>query len=197
MADPKQVEPGTGDKSDSAAGAATSDVDRLLSEFETGKTQLKTELPTIRPILDAIKPLATFAQRKMQEEVSTAAKKSVADAVNAVKSDDLKEVPDRVVRGYLQDRYVEDPNFRTAYDKQGENPQGWQEQLTKAREAFAEDMKFASAKSVRSDVEAAKAAVKGAGKTQDAKPEDDTDALFAMSGREFATYKEKLARSRP
>lgn len=194
MADPKQVEPGTGDKPASAAGAATSDVDRLLSEFETGKTQSKTELPTIKPILDAIKPLATFAQRKMQEEVSTAAKKSVADAVSAVKSlDDLKEVPDRIVRGYLQDRYVEDAEFRTAYDKQGENPQAWQGQLTKAREAFSEDMKFVSAKSVRSDVEAAKAAVRGAGKTQDTKTDDDPGALFAMSGRDFAAYKDKLA----
>ncbi len=192
--DREQVKPGTGAQPDPAADAAKSDVDRLLSEFEEGKAAPKTDYPNIKPLIEAIKPLATYTTRKMQEETAAAGKKSVADAVSAVKSvDELKEIPDRVVRGYLQDRYVEDVEFRAAYDKQGENPQAWQAQLAKAREAFAEDIKVVAAKGVRSDVEAAKAAVKGAGKSQDTNQEESVDALFAMSDAQFRAFKEKKA----
>ena len=192
--DGKQTDATAGAKPSGASDPAKSDVDRLLSEFDQGTTAAKTETSSIKPLLEAFKPIASYAQRKMTEETTAAIKKSVADAVSAVKSSEgLKDTPDRVVRGYLQDRYAEDAVFRTAYEEQGKNPAAWQDQLGKAAVALAEDIKMISSNNVRSDVEAAQAAVKGAGKPQETKEEDNPESLFAMSDSQFRAFKDKKA----
>lgn len=198
MADQKQTKADGGAADSKAPASADSDIDRLISEFDTAKAagaESRVDLNQVKPLLDAIKPIATFAQAKMREERQTAEKESVGKAVSFVKAgDDLKDVPDRLVKGYLQDRYVEDNEFRTAYDNRAEKPSAWQSELEKAKTEFTTDIKSMTTTSLRSDVEAAKAAVKGAARPNTAETKEvESKKLFAMSDVEFRAYKQDLA----
>ena len=196
MTDRVQADAKAGDKAAPGGTAATSDVDRLLAEFEAGtkpESAPKTDIPLVKPLIEAMKPVAAFAERKMREEQDAETRKSVDHAIGVVKEgEDLKDIPDRVVRGYLRDLYNEDADFRAAHDKRGENAKGWQSALVKAREAFSEDVKAIAGKSARSDVEAAKAAVRGSGRVAEPKTEEDAEALFNMSDADFRKYKQGL-----
>ena len=191
-----QADAKDGDKAAPGGTAATSDVDRLLAEFETGtkpETAPRNDVPLVKPFIEAMKPVAAFAERKMREEQDAEARKSVDHAIGVVKEgDDLKDIPDRVVRGFLRDLYNEDADFRAAHDKRGENAKAWNAALVKARESFTEDVKTIAGKNARSDVEAAKAAVRGSGRVTETKTDENPEALFNMSDADFRKYKQGL-----
>lgn len=74
---------------------------------------------------------------------------------------DYKDFPKRWMRGYLEGYSTENASFSKAFEARGESPDAWRSELAKAREAFPEWLKELPGSKVRSDVEAAKAAVSG------------------------------------
>lgn len=168
--------------------AVESDVDKLVAEFETGK---KDGYASVKPLVDVIKPLANYVQAKQIEEQNNESNRSVAEAVSTVKSsEELKDISDNLVRGYLIDYSNRDETFRKAYENRTSSPAAWQESLIKARTDFTEEIKSASTKNIRSDIEAARAAVTTGVTSEAAVVAHD---LFKMSDAAFRDYKRSLA----
>ena len=194
----------TGTTAGTAAPAdksGTSELDRLLNDYVEGKPApaAQPDTTTFAPVIEALKPVAQYAERKMREEQEVALKKSVDDAIASVKSDEaLKPVSDKLVRGFLQDQYANDSGFKAAYDNRTKDPKAWDSALSNARTSFKEELKSLNGQSFRSDVEAATAAVRGAGRGSSPEgPKVDPGKLREMSDTEFARFKrEQQARSR-
>lgn len=174
-----------------AAGSGVSDLDRFLTEFtESEKPSQPT--PGLEKFVEVVKPVVEYAESKRREELITAEKKSVQDAVDFVKNDEgLKTVSNRLVKGFLQDRYAEDPSFKTAYDNRSKDPKGWESALNGAKTEFKTELATLSGNTVRSDVEAATAAVRGSAKVT-TEQKVDAASLMDMSDFEFNKLKRTL-----
>ena len=170
-----------------APGAA----DPHLAEWDRSRAA-----PAASTVPKELEPVIRFAEAKMVEEVKTTIEKEVATAIDTLTSgnEEFKSIPKRVTRGYLEAWALDNPEFKAAYEKRKSNPKGWDGAMKAAAEGFAEDMKGFGGSSVRSDVEAAKASVRG---TSTAPPPPQrtksTPELNKMSDWEFAEYKRELA----
>jgi hypothetical protein len=165
-------------------------VDPHLAEWDRNA---RTQAPVPAELL----PVIQFAQGQMVEKVKAEVEKEVETAVNAIAGqEEFKDVPKRVSRGWLEAWAMETPSFKAAYNERKVNPKGWQAALQEAAQGFAEDVKGFASKggNLRSDVEAAKAAVRGASNTQPPPQKAKSAAeLRRMSDREFKQYKAELA----
>ena len=182
-----------------ATPSAEPDLDTLLNDW--GKTETKPESkPETKPedapradyagLLKGLKPLVDFADSEMKSKAATAEKKVADEAVALIKSDDaLKEVNDEFVHDHLIGKYNRDTEFRAAYDNLGDNPTGWTKALEDAKSGLVEKISALPGSTIRSDMEAAQAAV--AGSSPEVAPEAETSAvdMASMSDQEFAKYK--------
>ena len=105
-----------------------------------------------------------------------------------------KDFPKRWMKGYLEVYAQENQSFVNAFADRNSNPQNWRAELAKAKEAFPEALKELPGNKVRSDVEAAKAAVSG---TSTEPPDDDDDGpsaieLWQMTPSDFVRHTERL-----
>lgn len=173
------------------------ELDQLLNEYKEGASAAPVApaapASPVAPLMEAIKPVAEFARRKMMEEQQAEVAKGVSEAVAAVKkTDGLDGVPDRIITGLLHAAYADDPQFRAAYDNRQANPAALQAKLTEMGASLSEDVKGFTVSAARSDIEAAKAAVRGAGQKSEQKEAVNPVSLFEMSDVEFRNYKSKL-----
>lgn len=162
--------------------------DPLLAEFDQATT--KTE----QPVPSYLLPVVKFAETQMVEKVKAEIDGEVKSAIGVLKGqEEFKDVPDRVARGYLESYAQETPEFKKAYTERKSNPKGWQSALETAGKSWQEDMKGWGGQTVRSDVEAAKASVRG---TSSAPPPPQrlksTPEMNKMSDHDFAEYKKEL-----
>jgi len=191
------------DDNDSAQQAAEfdtdTDVNSLLSEYETAKSPPKTS-DTAQPGADVIKmfeelrPIAKYAENSMRSEAAQQEQETVAQAIAAVKEDDsLNIVPDTIVEGFLQQQYVRNPEFKKAFDSRTDSPDGWTAALGSARENLAKEIGQITKGNVKDDVEAALNTVRGTSETEiDDAQKVNPKELFAMSDHDFAEYKRNL-----
>ena len=175
-----------------AAASGVSDLDRFLNEFKD--TSTPPQAPAgLDKFVEVVKPVVEYAESKRREELVTAEKKSVQDAVDFVKNDEgLKTVSNRLVKGFLQDRYAEDQSFKTAYDNRSRDPKAWESALNNAKTEFKTELSTLNGNSVRSDVEAATAAVRGSAKVTTTEQKVDAASLMDMSDFEFNKLKRTL-----
>lgn len=190
----------TGGNAAPAGTSGTSELDRLLTEFDKKPVAAPPDTNTaLRDLTEAFKPVARFAEQKMQEEVRATTQKSIDDAISFVKGDeDLKTVSPVIVKGFMSARYADDQSFKTAFDNRGKDPKGWEAALTSTQADFKKEMGGSVASStLRSDVDAATAAVRGANRgNAQAAQKVDPGKLRDMSDVEFARFKAQQARSR-
>lgn len=161
--------------------------DPHLAEWDRTRPQAAT-------IPNELLPVIRFAESQMVEKVKTEVDKEVTSAIDAISGEDFKEVPLKLRRGFLEAYAQDTPEFKAAYEKRKSDPKGWQTALAGASKSFAEDMKGWGGSTVRSDVEAAQASVRG---TSSAPPppqrQKSTTELNKMSDHDFAEYKRELA----
>lgn len=173
--------------------SVTSELDQLLAEHDgsRSKPQPQNDFATVKSALDAVKPVVEYAQGKMQEEQQQAIKKSVDDSVAFVKSDDaLKGLPDRIVRGFLQDEYAHNPSFKSAYDNRMRDPKAWEAAQASAQKSLAAEVSTIGRVDPRSDVVAATAAVRGTGRAPTSEAgKVDPRQLRKLSDTDFAAFK--------
>ncbi len=141
-----------------------------------------------------------FAETQMVEKVKAEIDKEVETAVSSITGqEEFKGVPKRIARGFLEAWALENPEFKQAYEGRKADQKRWQSALEEAGKGFAEDMKGFGGKesTVRSDVLAAKAAVRGVS-TNEPPPQRQKSAaeLRTMSDGEFRRYKAQLAARR-
>ena len=178
-------------------GSSISELDRFLNEHTEGaKTQTTTQPVGLDRFVEAVKPVVEYAETKRMEEMRAVEQKSIDAAISFVKGDDLKTVPDRLVKGFLQDRYVADQSFRSAYDNRTKDPTSWNSALTGAQKEFKADLSTLGVNASRSDVEAATAAVRNSGRVVSEGQKVDSAALSEMSDTAFNKYKRDLEAQR-
>lgn len=171
-------------------GSAGADLDGLLKEFETpnpGTASPRADMS----VLKAIKPVIDYVDTEMKTKAKSALDEDIKKAVGFVKEDEsAKALPDKLVRGFLEGHAVEDESFARAFQNRQADPSTWQAKLADARKALAEEIKSLPGNMVKSDVEAARAAVAGR-----SEPVGDTAPsaieLASMSQRDFDDYVKK------
>ena len=169
------------------------DIDELLKEFDTAQPKPDG---LARQTLETIAPVVDYVKRKKAEEEKSALDAELKSAVETVGSaDELKDVPIRILRGWLEGFAAEDSAFSDAWKNRHQSPDNWQQNLARAQKALIEEMGNMPSNKYRNDVEAAAAAVRGSKAT--APPEENerdlVNRLRNMSDTEFRRYKEAKA----
>lgn len=171
-----------------SGGSAT--VQSLLAEFDgqSGSQPQPAPNPT-KQILEKISPVIEFASQEMEAKQQAAFEKDVAEAVSYLKGDDLKDVPDELTEGFLHRHAVKgDPAFMEAWNNRHRAPETYKEKLAEARKGFRALYKKLPGETVRSDVEAARAAVQG--QTHALSPNADIPSPTEMQGWSETKYKQ-------
>lgn len=166
----------------SSGGSVLDEVDSLAGEFDATPTAPKQP-----------DPLREYAKRKMHEETVTEFKTAVDSAVaDLTSSDILKSLPKRFAKGFLYSYAEENPGFDKAFKARKENPDAWKAALAQATKVAESEFKTPDSK-ITSDIEAAKAAVRGSSSTPPPAPDmPDNDEMTSWSDAKFAQYKRSL-----
>lgn len=175
------------------SNSADADLDSLMNEWNQtdAPPPAAAPQPDVGKLLNSLKPVVQYAESSMLKEQQQEQEEFINGAVSFIKEGEgLAGMDGDIVEGYLYSRYNKSADFKTAYDSRGSNPDGWNKALEEARTDFAGRT---GKTDVRSDIEAAKAAVRG---SSDAAPSDEGPSakdLNTMSDTAFAAYKRELA----
>ena len=74
-------------------------------------------------------------------------------------ADELKDLPEKMKRGFLEAHAQETMEFKTAFENRAKDPKAWETAREAARDSFTEMVSELPGSKVRTDVEAALAAV--------------------------------------
>jgi len=188
-----------------ASPSEAPELESLLKEYEGGtetpvttepKSETKPE-PTpnadISNFAKAVKPVVDYVNEvkaEKQQERFDADLKGIMTFFS--EADELKELPDKLKRGFLEAHAQEDPDFKTAFENRAKNPKAWETVKETARDAFVELVSDLPNSKVRTDVEAALAAVDGTSEDKPASEEGPSPVKkMAMSDYEWRQYKEE------
>lgn len=182
------------DATGAAPTSGESELDKLLSDF---KQQTPPQQAVETSIIKELAPVIKYAKGRMEDDERAAFNDDVAKAVTFVsEAEEVKGLPQRFVRGYLHDLAAEQPTFRDAFVNRRQSPEDWEKALTNARTAIAEEAKVFMGGRLRTDIEAARAAVTGQSSTAPPeKPLPSNTELENMSDRDYAALKRGLLAS--
>lgn len=173
------------------AGTAGADLDGLLKEFENpnpGNQPRAAEASAFK----ALQPVIEFAQTEMNTRAKAALDGDIQKAVAFVKEDEAaKDIPPRWTRGFLEGYAAENQTFAQAFQNRQQDPATWQKQLGEARNEFLKEIKSLPGNTVKSDVEAARAAVSGRSEPVGDKTTPSPVELAKMPQHEFDAYVSK------
>ena len=188
----------TSNPSDTGAAdsnSADAEWDSIVSEWnqadEPPKAAAPQPSPDVGKILNRLTPVVQYAESSMLKEQQKEQEDFINGAVSFIKEGEgLAGMDGEIVEGFLISRYNKSADFKNAYENRGSNPDAWNKALEEVRTDFAGRT---GKTDVRSDIEAAHAAVSG---SSDAAPSDDGPSvrdLNKMSDRDFEAYKRELA----
>lgn len=140
--------------------------------------------------LDTVLRAADTVTRFEQRQAEAQLKEDIGSAVKAVKEhDDLKGLPDRMVRGMLHDMAAEDARFREAFMRRDQDPAAWSRVLKAAAQEMAKEVGDISSSKISSDRAAVLAAGKSSSKAPPPQQTTNTD-LSKMSDAQFRRWKQ-------
>lgn len=173
------------------ASQAESELDKLLKGFDEGTKPEKPTEPNVK-LVKELEPVINFAKSRMESEQVAAYQADVEKATKFLKGlDETKDVPDRIVRGFLKDYADDDQSFANAFRSRRTDPKGWDAKLTEAQKAFAEELKALPLNRVKTDITAARAAVSG--EKQPAEPVADFEKKAStLTDSEFYAWRKQL-----
>lgn len=178
------------------AGKAESDLDKLLSEFDSGAKPERPAQPDVR-FVKAVEPVIEFAKGEMERRQREALEKDIDLAVSTMlEPDELKGVSKKLARGFLELYASTDPSFVAAYKARQADPKRWQAALASAGNDFRQEVKTGPGNTIKTDIAAAKAAISG-----EKQPGETLQAMeqriSTMTNAEFIEHRRKaLAESR-
>lgn len=168
-----------------------SDLTALLQQYhqETGDKDSKDHLR----VLESLKPVVDFAKQQMSKNEQDEVNQSIDNAYKFVTEEKaLKGLNKTIVRGFLEAYGVENPRFYEAFRDQRKDPDTWKSELAKGRDwvkgQYEELLKGVGKSDIRSDLEAAKAAVAGTSTDDDPGDKVDAQKLFDMSDSDFDKF---------
>ena len=167
---------------------------------ETKTIDSKTPEPTpsadLAKFAKAVKPAVDFVNEvkaEKQQERFDADLKGIMEFFS--EEEKLKGFPEKLKRGFLEAHAQETPDFKTAFENRAKNPKAWETAKETARDAFVELASELPGSKVRTDVEAAKAAVDGTSEDEPASEEGPSpEEKMRMSDFEWRKHTEKQER---
>jgi len=191
-----------------ASPSEATELESLIKEYEGGTetpdtTEVKPE-PKLEPrpnadigkVLKAVQPAVDFVKEikaEKQQERFDSGVKNLMDFF--AEEEKLKELPDKLKRGFLEAHAQDTPDFKTAFDNRAKNPKAWETARETARDAFTELVSELPGSKVRTDVEAAMAAVDGTTEDNPVSEEGPSpEEKMRMSDFEWRKYTEKQIR---
>ena len=196
------------DEAEASPSEAT-ELESLLKEYEgdTKTTDSKTadiKLPDtktpdttsnveIGKLAKAIKPVVDYVNEEKAQKQQERFKADVGEIIDFFSEvEELKGLPDKLKRGFLEAHAQEIPEFKTAFENRAKDSKAWNEARETARDAFTELVSELPGSKVRTDVEAALAAVDGKEADKPASEEGpSTVKKINMSDYEWRQYKEE------
>ena len=149
----------------------------------------------IGKVLRAVQPAVDFVKKQEAKEAKAEFNADVKEVIDFFsEADELKDLPDKLKRGFLEVHAQETPEFKTAFENKTKDPTAWGKAMESARDAFTELASELPSSKVRSDVEAALAAVDG--KTEQPASDDGPSPVkkMNMSDYEWRQYTEEQER---
>lgn len=166
------------------AAPAESEFDKLIKEFDNSPANKATA-----NLLKSLQPVIQVATDELASKETARINSDLNAAVAVLKDDEAaKAVPDRLAKGFLRDYSVDHPEVALAWENRAKDPSAWKSKLAEARKAFVEEIKALPANTVRTEVEAAAAAVRNVS-TAETQADSKTPAdMMNMSDREWRKY---------
>lgn len=180
-----------GSAATAAGPAEAATLDKLLKEFENSQTQ-----PKAIDVLKAVEPVINYVNGEMTERENKVLEADISGAVKSVKAE-LKlsdEYPDRLIRGALRDLAAENPEFAKAWEQRRQSPGDWSAKLkSDAVPVLKAEIEKARGKDIRSDIDAAQAAVRNVSTSpQNGAEMPSPTEMFQMNDRQWSNFKAKL-----
>ena len=143
-------------------GAQVSPLDALLNEWEgtSGEQPATTVAPQQNVTSNDLRDVVNFAKEQRERQLKQEFDAAVSTAVQAAKGD--LEIDDRLVRGFLEVEYQENPNFATAWQNQQTNPAAFKALLGEMNGKLSNVIGAKQAETVAEDRRAVEAAIRGA-----------------------------------
>jgi len=163
------------------------DLDTILAQYDTApKTPAPSpDLRKLQPVIDfATEELTTRANERVQMDV-----KAAVEFVKQVEGGD--KMTDRLTRGFLEGKASEDPAFKDAFQNRQNNPTGWQTALAGAQTEFAKEISSLPSNNIKSDAEAARAAVAGGVETPGDQQGPSPVEMGQMSEQDFEALRNR------
>jgi len=107
--------------------------------------------------------------------------------------EEAKDIPPRLVRGLLEGYAAENQPFADAFKNRHSDPTTWQAKLGEARGEILKDLKTLPGNTVKSDVEAARAAISGRSEPVGDQKSLSAAELMALPQHEFEALWKKQA----
>ena len=193
MTQPTAANSGNSASSGAASPSAGNGLTDLLNEFDRppgGTSATKTTDPT----LERLKPVIDFATGEMQAKRFESIKKDVDSAMTFMaEAPELKEVPKRVIRGLMEGWGAENAALKEAFENREADPAAFKKVLEDCRAAIIEDWKGLPGNKVRSDVEAAVAAVRGTSTSPTSAGLPTNAEMWHVSAADFAKLRDREA----
>lgn len=184
-----------GTPSRTETGSAGTDLDGLLREFDTPNPGPK---PDTTHVVKALQPVIEFAQTEMNTRAKAAHDGDIKKAVEFVQEEEsVKAIPPKVIRGLLEVHAAENPDFAEAFKNRQTDPATWQKQLGTARTAVLGELKSLPGNAVKTDIEAARAAVAGRAEPAGDRTAPSPIELMNMSPRDYEAYVSKQIAANP
>lgn len=186
-----------GAKASETPPVGTESLDSLLQKWSESSSASPDDagnvvgrvLKKVEPALDFV---ATQAAKTQIESLQTDLNAALDFMLEPA---DYKDFPKRWMRGYLEGYSTENDSFSKAFEARSEHPDAWRSELAKARDAFPEWLKELPGSKVRSDVEAAKAAVSGTSTERvDASEESEQEQAVKLMQMSEGDYRRHVER---
>lgn len=177
-----------------SAEAAEPSLDELLTDFKEPEVQ-----PAAAPAkeeLSKVDQLFDYMQADKQEKTAANFETGVSEAINAMKSDDIK-ASDRALKGFLYTLADENPSFGKAFENRKSNPAAWERSIEWASKEAAKDYP-ASTDKIADDIKAAKASASNESKPETKALDNEfwnnlSDSQFEIAKRAKAAGKDPEA----
>ena len=144
---------------------------------------------------DAVQPAVDFVNEVKAEKQRERFDADVKDILGFFsKAVELKGLPEKLQRGFIETHAQDDPDFNTAFENKASNPKAWEVAKEKARDALTEMVSELPGSKVRTDVKAALASVDGDTGTPASYDRPSPVKLMNMPDWEWKQYKEEQER---
>ena len=178
-------------------GSAGADLDGLLNEFENPQPGSKPAADT-PSVVKALQPVIEFATTEMNTRAKTALDNDIKAAMSFVQEDEAaKAIPPKFVRGFLEAHAAEDETFAKAFQNRQKDPATWQKKLGEAKGSFLAELKGLPGNMVKTDVEAARAAISGRTEPVGETAMPSASELMRMSQQDYDAFVQKQIAANP